>query len=303
MHPAPSMIVFTVLTGLGLGMMAWAGIGLGPDHGPYRWWVSVLALGLTGLGGVASVGHLAHPERAWRGFSQWRSSWLSREACLLVATMAVFGLFAAFWCLGDDRYWGLGWLAAALALATIYATSKIYHQLRSVPRWSVPPTPVLFVTMALAGGLIGVRAASALAGQGGGGVEVALALLVAGAVWIWWQTQAAGARLAAVGTDMATATGLGRLKRIRLFEPPHTGHNYLLDEMAFRVGRRRAWQIRWLGAALAFLVPLVLVALSWVAGGWLLVPALVSHVLGVVAFRWLFFAEAEHTQALYYGMA
>lgn len=303
MHPAPSMIVFTVLTGLGLGMVTLVGIGLGPDVGAYRWWVSAMAVAITGLGGIAAGGHLTRPERFWRGFTQWRSSWLAREACLLVATLAVFGLYAALWCVFGDRYWGIGWVAALLSLATIYATSKIYHQLRAVPRWSVPPTPALFLAMALAGGLISVRAASALAGQGGGGLDLVLALVIAGGVWIWWQTQAAGARLSAVGSDMGTATGLGRFKRIRLFEPPHSGRNYLLDEMAFRVGRRRAFQIRWIGALLGLLLPLVLVIVSWFAGSWLLLPALMSHILGVLAFRWLFFAEAEHTQALYYGMA
>ena len=301
MHPAPSMIVFTVLTGLGLGMVALLGLGLGPDYGATRWIASALALLIGGVGGAASLGHLAHPERAWRGFSQWRSSWLSREAWLLAATLALYALYAAFWCLGDLRLRALGWLVAALALATVYATSKIYHQLRAVPRWSVPPTPALFLAFALAGGWMGVRTAQALVGEGGADGWLALALIAAGGVWVWWQTQAAGARLGAVGTDMGTATGLGRLGRIRLFEPPHLGHNYLLDEMAFRVGRRRAYQLRWLGAGLGLLLPLALVVLSWLLGGWLLLPALLSHVAGVLALRWLFFAEAEHTQALYYG--
>ena len=33
----------------------------------------------------------------------------------------------------------------------------------------------------------------------------------------------------------------------------------------------------------------------------MLLPALLAHVAGLMAFRWLFFAEAEHVQALYYG--
>ena len=47
--------------------------------------------------------------------------------------------------------------------------------------------------------------------------------------------------------------------------------------------------------------PLVLVLMSWLAGAWLLIPALLLHIAGVLALRWLFFAEAEHVQALYYG--
>jgi len=72
--------------------------------------------------------------------------------------------------------------------------------------------------------------------------------------------------------------------------------------MAYRVGRRRAYQLRLIGAVAGFLVPLAFTLLAPLLGGWLMVPALVSHVAGVMALRWLFFAEAEHVQAFYYGM-
>ena len=156
MHPAPSMIVFTVLTGLGLGMMFWTGVGLAEHAG---WAAAALALVLTGAGGVASVGHLARPSRAVRAFSQWRSSWLSREACLLMATTGVFVLYVALWLIGGLRVAPLGWAAAVLALATVFATAMIYAQLRTVPRWSGTPTPALFLATALTGGLVGVGAA------------------------------------------------------------------------------------------------------------------------------------------------
>ena len=38
-------------------------------------------------GFVASLWHLGNPQRAWRALSQWRSSWLSREGVLAVATL------------------------------------------------------------------------------------------------------------------------------------------------------------------------------------------------------------------------
>lgn len=305
MHPAPSIIVFTVLSGLGLGMMVWLGLGLGPDAGAYPWLGSALALGLTGLGGIASAGHLARRENAWRAFSQWRSAWLSREACLMLAAMAVFGLHAALWCLGGVRAWPLGLLAAALALGTIYATAMIYTQIRAVPRWSATPTPAHFLVTALAGGLLGAGSAAGLAGaaaQGGAyGGWTALALIVAGGVWVWWQTEAAGATRGSQGSSMESATGLGFMGRVRLLEAPHTGSNYLLDEMAFRVARRRAFELRRLGAVLGYLVPVALALMALVFGGWLLAPALLAHVAGMLALRWLFFAEAQHVQALYYG--
>jgi DMSO reductase anchor subunit len=299
MHPAPSMIVFTVLTGIGLGMMAWIGVGLAGEAG---WTAAVLALALTAAGGVASLGHLARPSRAYLSFTQWRSSWLSREACLLVAASVVFALYAALWLLGGLRVAPLGWLAAALGVGTIYATAMIYAQLRAVPRWSGTPTPALFLATSLTGGLLGVGAAAGLAGAGAPVWLVLLALIITAGIAVWWQTRAAGARRGLEGSSIETATGLAGRGRVRLFEPPHSGRNYLLREMAFEVGRARAYQIRWLGALFGYLLPTLLTLVALAVGAWLLVPALVCHVIGMLAMRWLFFAEAEHTQALYYGM-
>ncbi|MEO0427423.1 MAG: DmsC/YnfH family molybdoenzyme membrane anchor subunit [Pseudomonadota bacterium] len=305
MHPAPSLIVFTVLSGLSLGMLFCIGLGFG--QGTLFGWIAVpLALAITGLGGAASTLHLARPSRAWRAFSQWRSSWLSREACLMVATVAVFVVYAALWLLVGYRVAALGWLGSLLAAGTVYATAMIYAQLATVPRWSMAPTRRLFLAAALLGGLIATEFAARLAGESAVPTLWLLAVLVVTAiVFVAWQTAAAGANRRAAGSDMGTATGLGRLGRISVFETPHTGSNYLLDEMAFRVGRKRAWQLRSLGAGLGFGLPLlltVLAAVMPVGTGLLLLLALLAHAAGMMALRWLFFAEAEHVQALYYGL-
>jgi DMSO reductase anchor subunit len=301
MHPAPSIVLFTVLSGLGLGQMAWLGLGLGPDEGLFRWFACALALGLAGAGGLFSTGHLGRRENAWRAFSQWRSSWLSREACLMVAAMAAFGLYAAVWCLGGVRLWGLGLAASALALATIHSTAMIYAQLKAVPRWSATPTCALFLVAGLTGGLLATGAVSGLVGAAVPGWWAALALVFAAGVAVWWQTSAAGAGRASQGSSVESATGLGFMGRVRSFEAPHTGANYLLREMAYEIGRKRAFELRRLGAVLGFVAPLVLSLLGLILGGWLMALALAVHVAGMLALRWLFFAEAEHVQALYYG--
>ncbi|HUS52460.1 MAG TPA: DmsC/YnfH family molybdoenzyme membrane anchor subunit [Thermohalobaculum sp.] len=301
MHPAPSIVLFTVLSGLGLGQMAWLSLGLGPDEGLFRWIACALALAVAGSGGLCSTGHLGRRDRAWRAFSQWRSSWLSREACLMVAAMAAFGLYAAIWCLGGVRLWGLGIVASVLAVATIYSTAMIYAQLKTVPRWSMTPTAWLFLAVGLTGGLLASGAVAGLIGGAVHGWWTALALVITIGVVIWWQTAAAGAVRSADGSTMETATGLGFMGRVRLFEAPHTGSNYLLKEMAYEVGRNRAFELRRIGAALGFLTPLVFSVAALLVGGWLMALALVAHVVGMLALRWLFFAEAEHVQALYYG--
>ena len=55
MHPAPSIIVFTVLSGLGLGMMATIGLGLGGQGHLFGWIAGPLALVITAAGGLASA--------------------------------------------------------------------------------------------------------------------------------------------------------------------------------------------------------------------------------------------------------
>lgn len=301
MHPAPSLIVFTVLTGLGMGMIAWIGLGLGSESHLFGWLAGPLALGVAGIGGVASIGHLAQPKNAWRAFSQWRSSWLSREACLMVAAKMCFVIYLAVWLLLDIRIWPLGWIAAGLAVATVYATSMIYAQLRTVPRWSATPTPHLFIALAMSGGVLAGSAVKGLIGLAVPVEYVLIWFVMAAAVVVWWQTQAAGAGRGHDGSSMETATGLSGLGQVRLLEPPHTGSNYLLKEMAFEVGRNRAFQLRKIGAFAGFLVPLLLILLAFLLGAWVLILALACHVVGMMSLRWLFFAEAEHVQALYYG--
>jgi DMSO reductase anchor subunit len=98
---------------------------------------------------------------------------------------------------------------------------------------------------------------------------------------------------------MGTATGLGDRGRVRSFEPPHTGPNYLLREMVFVVGRRHAMRLRFAAVILMAILPLVLLSPAFGKIGAAL--AALVHLSGVAVSRWLFFAEAEHVVGLYYG--
>jgi DMSO reductase anchor subunit len=219
----------------------------------------------------------------------------------MVAAMAAFGLYAAIWCLGGVRVWGLGLIASALSVATIYSTAMIYAQLKTIPRWSATPTPALFMALGLNGGLLANDAVAGLVGAATQGLLTALVLLVSIGVVIWWQTSAAGASRTSQGSTLETATGLGFMGRVRSFEAPHTGSNYLLKEMAYEIGRNHAFELRRIGALLGLLTPLVFSIVALLIGGWLMVLAFIAHLAGMLALRWLFFAEAEHVQALYYG--
>ena len=79
MHPAWSIIFFTSISGLGLGLAGFIVLGLVNLTLFLHFSVAMSAVfGLIGAGLLSSTLHLGHPERAWRALSQWRSSWLSR---------------------------------------------------------------------------------------------------------------------------------------------------------------------------------------------------------------------------------
>lgn len=288
MHPAPSVITFTTLSGLGFGLLFWLGLGLPAVTG----WVATVffliayALAVGGL--LASTFHLGHPERAWKAFRQWRSSWLSREGVCAVAALVVMAAYGAGLVFFDMRLAGLGAVGALLALGTVFTTSMIYAQLRSVPRWHTALTPALLIALSLAGGAL-------LAGQ----ISAARILLpVAGFLQILWWVRGDRA-FGESGTTLASATGLGGIGAVRAFAPPHTGPNYLLREMVHVVGRKHARRLRAIALGLGYAVPVLLLLLPFSHA--LAALAVISHVTGILASRWLFFAEAEHVVGLYYG--
>ena len=288
MHPAPSVIIFTSLSGLGFGLLTFLGFGMPAPTGLVAFVFFAIAYLLAVGGLVASTFHLGHPERAIKAFTQWKTSWLSREAWLAVGALLVMAAYGAGLVFFGVAVAPLGWLGAVLSLATVFATSMIYGQLKTVPRWNTKLTPMMFLTFSLAGGgLLSGQISSAL-----------LLLIAAGVVQIaYWIT---GDRaLAQSGTSLATATGLGETGTVRAFEPPHTGTNYLLRKFVHVVGRKHASKLRIIALILMIGTPLAL--LSMPVTHWIALLAVISHVAGLFVSRWLFFAQAEHVVGLYYG--
>ena len=288
MHPAPSVIFFTTFSGLGFGLLTWLGLGQ-PDvtgRAAFAFFAIAYAMAVGGL--LASTFHLGRPERAVKAFTQWRSSWLSREAWCAVGALVVMGLYGAGLVFLGTRFTALGILGALLSLATVFTTSMIYTQLKTIPRWNMPLTPVTFLTFSIAGGAL-------LSGQLS--LSVVL-LLMAGVVQIitWKKGDQA---FASSGTTLASATGLGDRGAVRAFEPPHTGTNYLLREFVHEIGRKHAEKLRVISLVLMVAIPVFLLMLPFSHIFALL--AVVSHIAGVLTARWLFFAEAEHVVGLYYG--
>lgn len=287
MNPAPSVIIFTVLSGLGFGFMAVLAAGMLQVSGfaALVTWGIGYALAVGGL--LSSAFHLGNPKRGLLAFTQWRTSWLSREAWASVATLLVLAPVAVSDWLGLGLPRGFGYLAAAMCAGTVVCTAMIYTQIRAVPRWNHPLTPALFLAFSSAGG-------ATLAGQVAEAVALTLLLLaLLGAGFLIGDRQ-----FAARGATLAEATGLGAIGTPSVFELPHTGQNYLLREMIHVVGRRHAAKLRRIALALLALAIPLLILLPIHLG---ILMATLSHLAGAFVARWLFFAQAEHVVGLYYG--
>jgi sulfite dehydrogenase (quinone) subunit SoeC len=311
MHPALSIIFFTTASGAGFALLMLLGLGapLGLLPAPAGFGFAGLAIALLLAGGglASSAFHLGRPERAWRAFSQWRSSWLSREGVFSVLTFipaAIFGIGWVFF----GTVWGLvglcGILAATLAAATIYCTGMIYASLRPIHQWHNPWVVPNYFALGLMSGLLLIDFLVRLWEPRPTGVTLLTLIVV---LLAWWSKERYWRSIdtTSAPSTVASATLLGSRGKVRMLEPPHTEENYLLKEMGFRIARRHRSRLRRIARLAGFALPglLSLIALLFgdaigaIAAG----LGVGSAALGLIAERWLFFAEAKHTVTLYYG--
>jgi DMSO reductase anchor subunit len=310
MHPAFSVIFFTTASGAGYGLLALLGLAapLGrraPNRGVGA--VSlVLALALITAGLLSSTAHLGRPERAWRAFSQWRSSWLSREGVMSVVTFLPAVAFAFGWVI-LDRTDGFvpaaGAVAALCALVTVFTTGMIYASLKPIPEWHSRFTAPGYLIFSLMTGAVLLNMMLRLFGADARPAAACAALAIITG-WLWkiatWRHNDA----LTIETTLNTATGLGG-GTVRSIEWPHTQENYVLKEMGYRVARKHAKKLRLIVHALAFGLPLAAIGIALTSNGLVAVAASIVAVVlqasGMLVERWLFFAEARHVVALYYG--
>jgi DMSO reductase anchor subunit len=314
MHPAFSVIFFTTASGAGFGLFAWLGFLALADQLPGRL-PAGLALVVGAVFAIAglfsSVAHLGQPLRSWRAFSQWRSSWLSREgvlavACLLVALALGWLLWRAPAAVSASVPMRVAGAALSLlSVATIACTAMIYASLKPIPAWTHPLVLPVYLAFALFTGGLLLLAVAGLAGKDfdpatvGTGV-MGGALVLALLKWLAWRRIDAGA----APVSRNSALGLPHARPVQVFERPHTEANYLLKEMGYVLARKHARRLRLLSVLLFALVPLLAGLLAMNSPHGLVAAtmafATASALVGAIVERWLFFAEARHLVTLYY---
>ncbi|HET7845281.1 MAG TPA: DmsC/YnfH family molybdoenzyme membrane anchor subunit [Xanthomonadales bacterium] len=307
MHPALSVVLFTTLASAGLGALAWLGLDLAFATGvvaPRRVAVVLFAgLLLLAAGLLASTWHLGVKSRAWRAFTQWRSSWLSREAWLSLLVFVPAGmLFLHAVGMADGvPVRALGATLAVLAIATLYATTRIYTTLKAIPAWVDEHVTPTFIALGFAAGgcwLLALASAPTKSTMCTGLVAVTWIVAIARKVMYWKSIDRKP-----LPSTRESATGLGRYGNVSVFEAPHTEANFLLKEMGYVLARRHGTKLRTI-CVVSFATCAVAMFVAIGAQQWLGAIAAVSLVpatLGVFVERWLFFAQARHVVTLYYG--
>jgi DMSO reductase anchor subunit len=313
MKPALSIIFFTVSSGAGLGLLALvalvdalAGDALAPQA---LWRGALLGLLLVAAGLTSSLVHLANPKNAWRAFSRFRSSWLSREAVFAAGLFPIAALYILR--LADGRGGSgralLAIVTVALAWAVLACTAMIYASLKPIRQWHTRWTPANYFLLGhWSGALLLCAVASAYA------TAPAPLLVLAGALGLaslaaklaYWYAIGRGAPTTlarAIGVEQGVrGPGAPSVARARLLDVGHSRGTFLTDEFGFALAREHGTMLRALALVLTFGVPL-----PWLVAGMLhwqlaLVPA-ACCIIGLLVERWLFFAEAKHTVRLYHG--
>jgi len=311
MHPAYSVIIFTTASGAGYGLLALASLLALTGHIETSRWLGFtlfgVAFALITLGLLSSTFHLGRPERAWRAFSQWRSSWLSREGVLAAFTYLPAGMIALGWVIYETvaSPWHIaGWISLPCAIATVWCTGMIYASLKTIRQWHNRLVAPIYVVLALATGALCLQLIISLFDQPALLAGwIAISGLGAGLVMklLYWRS----IDMQPKTRTAEQATGLGSFGAVRSLDLPHSQPNYVMREMGYAVARKHGLRLRYLTIFFGFLNPIAATLLAnsqmtEMPAVWATL-AFASAGLGMFMERWLFFAEAQHVVTLYYG--
>ncbi len=311
MKPAFSVIFLTTLIGMGQGLFValycaeifgWVNV----VQREYFTSGAMLSLACLIAGLMASFFHLGRPERAWRAAAMWRTSWLSREVIALPFTMmmvAVYGYthYNAGSDIGQSNITLLaGGVGIAAVIGLFICTAMIYACIKFLQEWASPLTVINFTLLGLSSGFVLSTAHASYFGVAAIKNINTTALLLLVIAFIFklaslWRNQR-------IKPKSTTQTAIGiRHNKIKQQSVGFMGGSF--NTKAFFHGKSQSAVkfSKLLSLVLVFLVPGVLLLFSIQQPLFtVLVFALVTMYIGLIAERWHFFVQANHPQNLYY---
>ena len=326
MHPAFSVLFLTTLIGAGQGLFLALFTGqifqqfkLMPEQHDPNFYVigSLVAVVLLALGLFASFFHLGHPERAWRSAAMWRTSWLSREVIALPITMVAIAAYGAahyfnlthalFFTPGGtgvDATLLLGLFATVATYALFVCTGMIYGCIRFLQEWHTPLTVINFILLGTASGFTLATALSAWMGTELTHFYAGWAIFFTLAGFVFRLASLVRNRNIKPKSDLKSAIGV-RHSGVQQKAQGSMGGSFNTREYFHGKTATFVTAIKYIFLILAFLVPLMLLALSLGMSPSntafiVTAAAVITQYLGLLAERWYFFADANHPQNLYY---
>jgi DMSO reductase anchor subunit len=308
MRPQFSIIFFTTLAGMAQGLLFFlALLNLFVQVTPIAFLTHLaipVSCGLLTLGLIASFFHLGHPERAWRAAMMWRTSWLSREVIALPALMAVTAAIYFYAWTGQVPQWL--WFALLITtLALWICTAKIYQCIRFIQEWSHPSTLSNFIILGMSSGWLLLELLIFLWDSPNNGTindaplsTIAFILLFVSfnlKLWIWRRNRSLKPK-----SNLSSATGI-KGSQIRQTSMGLMGGSFNTREFFHHQTDRMIANLRKIILLCAYILPMILSAGAIALPSALLIAfALLILYFGQLAERWMFFAEANHPQNLYY---
>jgi DMSO reductase anchor subunit len=308
MRPQFSIIFFTTLAGMAQGLLFFlALLNLFIQVTPAAFLTHLaipVSFGLLTLGLIASFFHLGRPERAWRAAMMWRTSWLSREVIALPALMAVTAAIYFYAWTSEVSQWL--WFALLITTVALWVcTAKIYQCIRFIQEWSHPSTLSNFIILGMSSGWLLLELLIFLWDSPDNGTIndaplsiIAFILLFVSfnlKLWIWRRNRGLKPK-----SNLASATGI-KGSQIRQTSMGLMGGSFNTREFFHHQTDRMIANLRKIILLCAYILPMVLLAIAVTSPSiFLIALALLIQYLGQLAERWMFFAEANHPQNLYY---
>lgn len=316
MNPEMSLVLLTVLSGIGQGIFIFLVAGdfkMITEGGslPNSLLVagSAASLLFTIIGAIASLFHLGNPERGWRAILQWKSSWLSREAILLPAFQCIVFLYGLTTYMNQSFFLRavIGIFGVTAAIAIYLSSGMVYAKIRFVREWSSIYTPINFTIIGFATGSV---TGLAIIESFGVFSELTAFLLcitlciIAASMILKILAYLSNSRIYST-IGIQNAMGIN-CQNIRLMDFGASYDHYNTNEYSSKKYRNKFMTIKGFVIVALFIAPLLFLIIDYISlsssqHGFMAPVTAVFMTVGAIAELWLFFAEGNHIQNLYYG--
>jgi len=314
MHPAFSVIFFTVVSGAGYALISllclfnFLNFGMLIDKNTF-FIIAITSAVLFTMGLISSTFHLANPKNAWRAFMRFKTSWLAREGLLAILFYPILALYLYFIYIDMQinnfmlmQYYSF--LIFTISVVIIYCTGMIYACLKTIPQWNTIWTPINYITIGFALAALILFFILNLNGYDTTSYENYILSMIAFSL-ATKLTYYFVIRLPKYNIADATNAAV-KLKstNVRLLDVGHTGGTFLTDEFGYKVAERKLFRIKILSILSGFIIPFYLIyTYSFIYENIALCSlAIFLSFIGMISERWLFFAQAKHVVNLYHGV-